>query len=305
MSNKNPPHPHLSGGTYWGISISKKGDTPKVAEKKDITFRTAKPKDKAYKISVEKGLFMFVTLQGNKYWRMKYRFDGKEKLLALGVYDDVTLAKARVKRDEARKLLADGIDPGEHKKIMKQVAEERSANSFEVIAREWFAKYSTNWVKSHADKIIQRFGKRRELLLSVQKTVTKLFDSLESDDALQEPTVYFQIALEKELSVLPNIEAKRPQNTYAWRLVDFIIRMYKTNSKSKLSCYYSSYNSSYNGKFYYFLVDILPLLECVGITIDTKISTLAGYAAKLIPQHRLKKPYFNDIGQIDETLLQA
>lgn len=128
-----------------------------MAEKKDITFRNAKPETKAYKISDEKGLFMHVTPQGNKYWRLKYRFGGKEKLLALGVYDDVTLAKAREKRDEARRLLADGIDPGEHKKVMKQVANERSANSFEVVAREWFVKYSSNWVKSHADKIMQRF----------------------------------------------------------------------------------------------------------------------------------------------------
>ena len=128
-----------------------------MAEKKDITFKNAKPKEKPYKIAEEKGLFMYVTPQGNKYWRLKYRFGGKEKLLALGVYDDVTLAKARVKRDEARKLLADDIDPGEHRKIMKQVSDERSANSFEVVAREWFVKYSPNWVKSHADKIIQRF----------------------------------------------------------------------------------------------------------------------------------------------------
>lgn len=128
-----------------------------MAEKKDITFRNAKPEAKAYKISDEKGLFMHVTPQGNKYWRLKYRFGGKEKLLALGVYDDVTLAKAREKRDEARKLLADSIDPGEYKKAMKQVADERSANSFEVVTREWFVKYSSNWVKSHADKIIQRF----------------------------------------------------------------------------------------------------------------------------------------------------
>lgn len=128
-----------------------------MAEKKDIVFRNAKPKDKPYKIADEKGLFMYVTTQGSKYWRFKYRFGGKEKLLALGVYDDVTLAKARVKRDEARKLLVDDIDPGEYRKSMKQVSDERSANSFEVVAREWFVKYSTTWVKSHADKIIQRF----------------------------------------------------------------------------------------------------------------------------------------------------
>lgn len=73
------------------------------------------------------------------------------------IYPDVSLAKARDKRDDARKLLADDIDPGEHRKVMKQVESDRSANSFEVIAREWFVKYSSNWVKSHSDKIIQRF----------------------------------------------------------------------------------------------------------------------------------------------------
>lgn len=117
----------------------------------------AKPKDKAYKLADEKGLFLYVTPKGGMYWRMKYRFGGKEKLLALGVYPDVSLAKARDKRDDARKLLADDIDPGEHRKIMKQVESDRSANSFEFISREWFVKYSPNWVKSHSDKIMQRF----------------------------------------------------------------------------------------------------------------------------------------------------
>jgi integrase len=117
----------------------------------------AKPKDKAYKLADEKGLFLYVTPKGGMYWRMKYRFGGKEKLLALGVYPDVSLAKARDKRDDARKLLADDIDPGEHRKVMKQVESDRSANSFEFIAREWFVKYSPNWVKSHLDKIMQRF----------------------------------------------------------------------------------------------------------------------------------------------------
>jgi integrase len=117
----------------------------------------AKPKEKAYKLADEKGLFLYVTTKGGMYWRMKYRFGGKEKLLALGVYPDVSLAKARDKRDDARKLLADEIDPGEHRKVMRQVESDRSANSFEFIAREWFVKYSPNWVKSHSDKIMQRF----------------------------------------------------------------------------------------------------------------------------------------------------
>lgn len=118
--------------------------------------KTAKPKDKAYKLADERGLFLQVNPKGSKYWRMKYRFNGKEKLLALGVYPDVSLAMAREKRDEARKLLSNNIDPSEHKKAMKHAHEERSANSFEIIAREWFVKFKSSWVDSHAIKIIQR-----------------------------------------------------------------------------------------------------------------------------------------------------
>ncbi len=140
----------------------------------DTAVKTAKPcekpvgKDKSgkpvyetvagpYKLGDEKGLFLLVTPAGGKLWRMKYRFDSKEKLLSFGAYPDVPLAKAREKRDEARKLLADGIDPGEHRKAIKAARQDRAANSFEVIAREWYAKFSPNWAEHHGDRIIRRF----------------------------------------------------------------------------------------------------------------------------------------------------
>ncbi|MDA9271972.1 integrase arm-type DNA-binding domain-containing protein [bacterium] len=122
----------------------------------DVKVRATKSQEKAFKLSDEKGLFLYVTTNGGKYWRFKYRYSGKEKLFALGVYPDVSLALAREKRDEARKLLASGIDPGEHRKAMKTATIDRAANSFELVAREWFAKHSPNWVSSHADKIIRR-----------------------------------------------------------------------------------------------------------------------------------------------------
>ncbi|MDP1956692.1 MAG: integrase family protein, partial [Rhodocyclaceae bacterium] len=79
----------------------------------DTAVRTAKPTDKPRKLADEKGLFLLVTPSGGKWWRLKYRFGGKEKLLALGVYPAVTLKDARERREEARKLLANGADPGE------------------------------------------------------------------------------------------------------------------------------------------------------------------------------------------------
>lgn len=95
-----------------------------------------------------------VTPAGGKWWRLKYRFDRKEKLLSLGTYPDTSLAMAREKRDAARRLLAGGIDPSAHRQSAK--ASRGDANSFETVAREWFGKFSPRWVPSHADKIIRR-----------------------------------------------------------------------------------------------------------------------------------------------------
>jgi integrase len=123
----------------------------------DTAIRKTKPTDKPFKVADEKGLFLLVAPTGGKLWRMKYRFEGKEKLLSFGPYPDVPLIRAREKRDEARKLLADGIDPGEHLKAVKATKTERAANSFEVVAREWYGKYSPNWAEHHGDRILRRF----------------------------------------------------------------------------------------------------------------------------------------------------
>ncbi|EIL98688.1 Phage integrase [Rhodanobacter thiooxydans LCS2] len=102
------------------------------------------------------GLYLEVVPAGGKWWRFKYRHSGKEKRLALGTYPDTGLAEAREKRDAARKLLAAGVDPGEQRKAAKAAGEERAANSFEVIAREWFAKHATVWSQGHSSKVITR-----------------------------------------------------------------------------------------------------------------------------------------------------
>lgn len=106
----------------------------------DIKIKAAKPIDKDYKLADEKGLFLLIKKNGSKYWRLKYRYGGKEKLLAIGVYPDVTLAAARTKRDEARTLLANDIDPMLHKQANAAARIDATTNSFEVIAREWFTK---------------------------------------------------------------------------------------------------------------------------------------------------------------------
>jgi Arm DNA-binding domain len=116
-----------------------------------------KPSEKPLRLSDERGLYLEVSPAGGKWWRWKYRFGGKEKRLSLGVYPDVSLKDARECRDAAPKLLADGIDPSENRKAQKAAYADRAANSFEVVAREWFAKYSANWVASHGDRIVRLF----------------------------------------------------------------------------------------------------------------------------------------------------
>lgn len=103
----------------------------------DIKVKNLKPQEKRYKITDSDGLFIFVHPNGGKYWRLKYRFLGKQKELALGVYPRVSLLEAREKRDQAKKLVSNGSDPSELKKRLKHNTQGLYANSFEIIAREW------------------------------------------------------------------------------------------------------------------------------------------------------------------------
>lgn len=125
----------------------------------DTSIRNAKPAEKAYKLYDSDGLFMQVTPNGGKWWRLKYRFEGKEKLLSLGTYPLVTLASARDKRDSARRLLANDppIDPSEKRKTAKAEIKLNAANSFEQIAREWWQSYMKGKAESHKEKVIRRF----------------------------------------------------------------------------------------------------------------------------------------------------
>lgn len=103
------------------------------------------------------GLYLEVDPSGGKYWRLKYRFAGKEKRISLGVYDDVSLSAAREERDACRKQLAKGIDPGVHRKAQKAARASGTANSFEVVAREWLKEYIDPKSESHRKRVYARF----------------------------------------------------------------------------------------------------------------------------------------------------
>jgi len=122
------------------------------------TVKTAKPKDKAYKLSDGGGLYLFVTTSGGKLWRLKYRFDGQENVLSFGAYPAVSLADARGKRDQARKLLASNppIDPSEKRKDEKAERIANKTNTFELWAGKWWQHWNTSKSPRHADYVKRR-----------------------------------------------------------------------------------------------------------------------------------------------------
>ncbi|MEG0432417.1 MAG: tyrosine-type recombinase/integrase [Morganella sp. (in: enterobacteria)] len=120
---------------------------------------TAKPKEKSYKLFDGGGLYLEVTAKGSRYWRMKYRFSGKEKRLAFGVFPVVTLAEAREMRNQAKKVLAAGGDPGEIKKEEKAIQKLSTGNTFEAIAREWHKSKADRWSLRYREEIIDTFEK--------------------------------------------------------------------------------------------------------------------------------------------------
>jgi integrase len=122
----------------------------------DLAVRNAKPADKPIRLHDAGGLYLEVSPAGGKWWRWKYRHGGKEKRLSVGVYPTVGLREARERRDNARRLLGNGVDPSDHRKAQKEATRAQIADSFEVIAREWFRAFSPTWATSHSTRIIRR-----------------------------------------------------------------------------------------------------------------------------------------------------
>lgn len=125
----------------------------------DPKVKKSKPEAKPYKLADGGGMYLEVMPTGSKYWRLKYRFGGKEKRLALGVYPAVSLADARGRRDNARKLLANDVDPGVVKQAEKKQSKIAHANSFELIAREWHTLNAPRWTANHACDVLRSLEK--------------------------------------------------------------------------------------------------------------------------------------------------
>lgn len=125
----------------------------------DIQVKNAKPAPKEVKLFDGGGLFLLITPSGGKLWQLKYRFDDKEKKLSFGSYPSITLAEARQRREDAKKLIANGVDPSDVKKAQKTADTSKNENSFEVVARMWHSRNVERWAKSHAKTTLERLQK--------------------------------------------------------------------------------------------------------------------------------------------------
>ncbi|MBN1586031.1 MAG: tyrosine-type recombinase/integrase [Candidatus Omnitrophica bacterium] len=122
----------------------------------DTAIRNSKSNGKLQKLTDGGGLYLQVNPNGSRWWRFRYRYQGKEQLLSLGIYADVSLKLAREKRDHARRQLAEGVNPSAARKNQRAEAQKEATSSFEAVAREWFGKHAPNWAPTHASRIIMR-----------------------------------------------------------------------------------------------------------------------------------------------------
>ncbi|HCT7429089.1 tyrosine-type recombinase/integrase [Klebsiella aerogenes] len=120
-------------------------------------IEAAKPTDKSYRLADSGGLFLFVPPSGKKVWRMRYRFEGKEKTLVIGPYPEIPLTEARARQSEAKMKLLAGVDPAEQKKSIKKKEKEELADTFGDIFREWHTHKSKVWSKGYADEMMSMF----------------------------------------------------------------------------------------------------------------------------------------------------
>ena len=146
----------------------------------DLVIRNAKAREKAYKLGDGRGLYLLVEPNGSKLWRLKYRFAQKDRKLSLGAYPEVTLALARERQLEARRLIDRDLDPMEQKKQARRSAKLATANSFEAVGREWYLKFSATWAASHSSKVLLRLENNLFPSLGARPIA-----SLEADEILE------------------------------------------------------------------------------------------------------------------------
>lgn len=173
----------------------------------DAQIKACKPQERPYKTQKEQGLFLLINPSGSRLWRHAYSFGGKERLASLGAYPEISLKEARERRDENRRLLAKGLDPVEHKRLLKAEAAGDYANLFGTLAAEWLQTFAPQWSADHKDKIESRLNRdvlpwladrqidqisQPELLTVIKRIADRTLDT--AHRALQNVSAIFQYA---------------------------------------------------------------------------------------------------------------
>ena len=149
----------------------------------DAKLRSLKARVAPFKVSDAEGLFVLVAPSGSKMWRLAYRFNGKQKTIALGHYPDVTLLEARRARDAARQILRDGTDPSDHRKAERRKRAIAADNTFEAVANEWFEANKVGWVETYSSRLRSRLDE--DLLPALGKRPIAKIEPLEILDAIR------------------------------------------------------------------------------------------------------------------------
>ena len=143
-------------GTFTGYKQYTRKECTRKMSLNNTLCKNAKPREKPYKLSDSGGLALVIHPNGSKYWRLRYYWLKKEKTLAFGVYPTVTLAEAREKQAEAKKLLAQNIDPSRQKQRDKRKAAVHASNTFKAVALEWHKNQIGHWSDNHARNVLHR-----------------------------------------------------------------------------------------------------------------------------------------------------
>lgn len=145
-------HPNIFG-VFWGVSALFKKWIPQMKRKlTDTAAKNAKPKDKPFKLFDGGGLYLLVKPNGSKLWHYKYQFDGKEQNLSIGIYPDISLKDARTQHENARVLLARGVNPSKHKQATKAETAANAENTLQAVALEWFVKFTSDQAPEHRER---------------------------------------------------------------------------------------------------------------------------------------------------------
>lgn len=283
----------------WGYQRGYQGPArPRIPPMRltDTAVRKAKPTDKTQRLFDGGGLYLEITPAGGKRWRQKYRFAGKEKLLAHGTYPDVSLAEARERRDKARKLLANGVDPGQHRQAEKAAGAERARTQFEAWAAQLSgpvadANYRYARDLEELNELAAKGAIGSDELTRAQENLRKEHErNVEAIQERLEPGRQLLKDLQFELDLMKLTNAERATAIQLRGLDTEQVQKYgdaiaETNRKIMENAEQADFMDSWRGEFQDFFSDVLTGTKSIGDAFEDMLSNISAMIAERIAQN--------------------